>query len=110
MTLYLNPKSHDLYLLMDDGKHVFKFEFIPVSELPDGAMDLYSFNPVGERKIIDGRVTESSRIIYSLSEQDIISVAEERELEITPEQRGSTAPGLVFLPDPNHQWDGNSVN
>lgn len=23
--------------------------------------------------------------------------------------RGSTAPGLTFLPDPNHQWDGNSL-
>ena len=23
--------------------------------------------------------------------------------------RGSTAPGLTFLPDPNHKWDGNSL-
>ena len=71
---------------MEDKTQVFKLELVPVPELPDGAMDLYNFNPVGERKIVDGRVTESSRIIYSLSEQDIITVVEEREFEFTPKQ------------------------
>ena len=43
------------------------------------------------RKIVDGKVTQSSRIIYSLSEQDILSVAEERVLELTPEQLDQAA-------------------
>lgn len=90
--LYLDPRSHDLYLA--NGNQVFRMELQPVPLLPDGAISLLSFNPAGERKVTDGRVTESSRIICAVTEQDIIMAAEEREYELAPKQLDQVAEAL----------------